>query len=82
MNIDDQVIETIEELETFLRLVEGGALGLEGVAGIALATTNSDGRPFVAVLGDNHQLLLGRWVSKYVYDNGKDIIRNGPARTH
>lgn len=82
MNIDNQVIETIEELETFLRLVESGSLGLEGVTGIALATTNSDGRPFVAVLGENHQLLLGRWVSKHVYDHGKDIVRNGPSRTH
>ncbi|NVC94851.1 hypothetical protein FC650_14615 [Vibrio natriegens] len=82
MNIDDQMIETIEELEAFLHLVESGALGLEGVAGIALAKTNSDGRPFVAVLGDNHQLILGRWVSAYVYDNGKDIVQNGPRRTH
>ncbi|ALR18656.1 MULTISPECIES: hypothetical protein [Vibrio] len=82
MNIDDQVIETIEELEAFLHMVESGALGLEGVAGIALAKTNSDGRPFVAVLGDNHQLILGRWVSAHVYENGKDIVQNGPRRTH
>lgn len=46
MNIDDQVIETIEDLEAFLHLVESGALGLEGVAGIALAKTNSDETPF------------------------------------
>ncbi|MCV5333310.1 hypothetical protein OFD71_34075, partial [Escherichia coli] len=63
-------------------LVESGALGLEGVTGVALATTNTDGRPFVAVLGDKHQLLLGRWVSQHVYDNGKDIVRNGSARKH
>ncbi|EGQ8705643.1 hypothetical protein GKA85_25995, partial [Vibrio parahaemolyticus] len=55
---------------------------LEGVTGVALARTNTDGRPFVAVLGDKHQLLLGRWVSQHVYDNGKDIVRNGSARKH
>ena len=60
MNIDNHVIETIEELEAFLHLVESGALGLEGVTGVALATSNTDGRPFVAVLGEKHQLLLGR----------------------
>lgn len=37
MNIDNHVIETIEELEAFLHLVESGALGLEGVTGVALA---------------------------------------------
>ncbi len=31
MNIDNQVIETLEELEAFLHLIESGALGLEGV---------------------------------------------------
>lgn len=82
MNIDSEVIETIEELKTFLQLVESGALGLEGVAGVALATTNSDGRPFVAVLGEQHQLLLGRWVSQHVYEHGKDIVRYGPNSTH
>lgn len=80
MNIDDQVIETLEQLEDFLIQVESGALGLQGVAGIALATSNSDGRPFVAVLCEQHQLLLGRWVSKHVYENGKDMVRNGPKR--
>ncbi|EIA1493790.1 hypothetical protein [Vibrio parahaemolyticus] len=82
MNIDNHVIESLEELEAFLHLVESGALGLEGVTGVALATTNTDGRPFVVVLGDKHQLLLGRWVSQHVYDNGKDIVRNGSGRKH
>ncbi|CAE6934545.1 hypothetical protein AB3Y13_02380 [Vibrio alginolyticus] len=82
MNIDNEVIETIEELKAFLQLVESGALGLDGVAGVALATTNTDGRPFVAVLGEKHQLLLGRWVSKHVYDHGKDIVRYGANRPH
>lgn len=80
MNIDNEVIETLEELEQFLILLESGALGLQGVAGVALATSNSDGRPFVAVLSDSHELILGRWVSQDVYENGKDLVRNGPKR--
>ncbi|GMQ49247.1 hypothetical protein [Vibrio sp. 10N] len=80
MNIDNEVIETLEQLEQFLILVESGALGLQGVAGIALATSNADGRPFVAVLSDKHELLHGRWVSQDVYENGKDLVRNGPRR--
>ncbi len=80
MNIENDVIETLEQLENFLIQVESGALGLKDVAGIALATSNSDGRPFVAVLSDKHELLLGRWVSQDVYENGKDIVRTGPKR--
>ncbi|GAL31075.1 hypothetical protein JCM19239_4172 [Vibrio variabilis] len=80
MNIDNEVIETLEELEQFLILLESGALGLQGVAGVALATSNSDGRPFVAVLSDSHELILGRWVSQDVYEHGKDLVRNGPKR--
>ncbi|MDF2153479.1 hypothetical protein [Vibrio sp. CAU 1672] len=82
MNIENEVIESLEELESFLLMVESGALGLNGVAGVALATTNTDGRPFVAVLGEQHQLLLGRWVSQYVYEHGKEMVRNGPQRKH
>ncbi len=80
MNIENDVIETLEQLENFLIQVESGALGLKDVAGIALATSNSDGRPFVAVLSDKHELLLGRWVSRDVYENGKDLVRTGPKR--
>lgn len=79
---DSAVIDTLEELESFLLAVESGAFGLNNVAGIALATNNSDGRPFVAVLDDNHQLLLGRWVTQDVFENGKDMVRNGPRKTH
>lgn len=79
---DPKVIDTLEELESFLIIVESGALGLSDVAGIALATSNTDGRPFVAVLDSKHQLLLGRWVSADVYENGKDLVRNGPSRKH
>ncbi|MCE2593980.1 hypothetical protein K6Y31_04020 [Motilimonas cestriensis] len=81
--IDDQnVIETLSELEAFLLAVESGSLGLNDVAGVALATSNADGRPFVAVLDSQHQLLLGRWVSQDVYENGKELVRNGPSRVH
>ncbi|MBS3796159.1 MULTISPECIES: hypothetical protein [unclassified Pseudoalteromonas] len=79
---DNDIIETLEELEAFLRLVENGGLGLDKATGIALATNNADGRPFVAVLDDNHQLLYGRWVSAYVYENGKEMIQNAPQRRH
>ncbi|USD29356.1 hypothetical protein J8Z24_04515 [Pseudoalteromonas sp. SCSIO 43201] len=79
---DNDVIETLEELEAFLLLIDNGGLGLQNVAGVALATNNSDGRPFVAVLDDNHQLLLGRWVSQAVHENGKDLVRYGPKKAH
>ncbi|OAN13103.1 hypothetical protein A3K86_15680 [Photobacterium jeanii] len=80
MNIGNEVIETLDELESFLTSVEDGGLGLTNVAGVAMATSNADGRPFVAVLDDKHQLLLGRWVSQDVYENGKDLVRTGPKR--
>lgn len=79
---DNQLISTLDELEAFLRLVENGGLGLENVAGVALATNNSNGRPFVGVLDDKHQLLLGRWVTQEVFDNGKELVRSGPRKTH
>ncbi|ARR49279.1 hypothetical protein ETN89_13140 [Photobacterium damselae subsp. damselae] len=79
--IDDSIIiETLEQLESFLLSIENGGMGLTNVAGIALATNNANGRPFVAVLDDKHQLLLGRWVSQEVYDNGKDMVRYGPKK--
>ncbi|RZQ54467.1 hypothetical protein C1E23_03650 [Pseudoalteromonas phenolica] len=79
---DNEVIETLTELEAFLTLVENGGLGLTNVQGLALATNNSDGRPFVAVLDDKHQLLLGRWVSQEVFENGKDMVRYGVNKKH
>ncbi|BAX52922.1 TPA: hypothetical protein ACX6QT_002192 [Photobacterium damselae] len=79
--IDDSIIiETLEQLESFLLSIENGGMGLTNVAGVALATNNANGRPFVAVLDDKHQLLLGRWVSQEVYDNGKDMVRYGPKK--
>jgi len=79
---DNDIINTLDELEAFLLLVENGGLGLKNVEGVALATNNSNGRPFVAVLDDKHQLLLGRWVSDGVYENGKDMVRYGVKKTH
>lgn len=79
---DNDIIETLDELEAFLLLVENGGLGLKNVTGVALATNNSNGRPFIAVLDDKHQLLLGRWVTQEVFDNGKDMVRKGPNKTH
>lgn len=79
---DNDVIETMDELETFLRLVEAGGFGLNNVSGVALATNNANGRPFVAVLDDNQQLLLGRWVTPYVFENGKDMVRYGTKKPH
>ncbi len=79
---DNDVIETLDELEVFLRAVETGVLGLANVEGVALATNNANGRPFVAVLDDKQQLLLGRWVSQDVYENGKDMVRYGTKKVH
>ncbi|MFY8350763.1 hypothetical protein AAEU29_09545 [Pseudoalteromonas sp. SSM20] len=79
---DNDIINTLDELEAFLLLVENGGLGLKNVEGVALATNNSNGRPFIAVLDDKHQLLLGRWVSNEVYENGKDMVRYGVKKTH
>ena len=79
---DNDVIETLDELEVFLRAVETGVLGLANVEGVALATNNANGRPFVAVLDDKQQLVLGRWVSQDVYENGKDMVRYGTKKRH
>ena len=79
---DNDRIETLEELEAFVLLVDKGGLGLKDVAGIALATNNSNGRPFVAVLDNNHQLLLGRWVTQEVFENGKEIVQFGAKKPH
>lgn len=79
---DDKIIGTLEELEAFMVAVESGVLGLQNVAGIALATNNKDGRRFVAVLDDNHQLLIGRWVTEEVFNTGQDLVRQGPKKPH
>ncbi|MGO2127959.1 MAG: hypothetical protein ACTH4U_04405 [Pseudoalteromonas prydzensis] len=79
---DNDIIDTLEELAAFLLLVDKGGLGLKNVAGVALATNNSNGCPFVAVLDDNHKLLLGRWVTQDVFENGKELVRQGPKKLH
>ena len=81
MNNEAEIITNLEQLETFLTAVERGGLGLTNVAGIAMATNNKDGRRFVAVLDDKHQLLLSRWVTEEVFHTGQDLVRNGSKRT-
>lgn len=82
MNNELDVIKTLEELEQFLITVEAGGLGLEGVEGVGMATNNSDGRHFVAVFNSSHQVLLARWITDEVFENGKDLVRNGSRRSH
>ncbi len=82
MNNELDVIDNLEELERFLLTIENGGLGLKDVAGVGMATNNSDGRHFVAVFNSSHKVLLARWITKEVFDNGKDLVRNGPRRTH
>ena len=81
MNNEAGIITTLEELETFLISVENGGLGLTNVAGVALATNNKDGRRFVAVLDDKHQLLLSRWVTEKIFQTGQDLVRHGTSRS-
>jgi len=81
MNNEADTISNLEDLETFLLSVESGGLGLTNVAGVALATSNKDGRRFVAVLDDKQQLILSRWVTEEVFQAGQDLVRNGPSRS-
>lgn len=80
MNNNAEIISTLTELENFLKLVENGGLGLTNIEGVALATNNKDGRRFVAVLDDKHQLLLSRWVTEEVFQTGQDLVRNGTTQ--
>ncbi|SJL84449.1 hypothetical protein [Vibrio palustris] len=79
---NDSLITTLDELETFLIQIESGGLSLNNAAGVALATDNKSGKPFVAVLDDKHQLLLGRWVTQEIAETGADMVRNGPSQRH
>jgi len=81
MNNNAEIISTLTELENFLKLVENGGLGLTNIEGVVLATNNKDGRRFVAVLDDKHQLLLSRWVTEEVFQTGQDLVRNGTNPT-
>lgn len=81
MDNEADIITNLEELESFLIAVEEGRLGLTNAAGVAMATSNKDGRRFVAVLDDKHQLLVSRWVSEEVFQTGQDLVRNGTGRS-
>jgi len=81
MNSNAEIISTLAELENFLKLVENGGLGLTNIEGVALATNNKDGRRFVAVLDDKHQLLLSRWVTEEVFQTGQELVRSGTKPT-
>ncbi|MCJ8351494.1 hypothetical protein [Moritella sp.] len=82
MNNELDIIDNLAELKRFLLSVELGGLGLQGVAGIGMATNNKDGRHFIAVFDDNQKLLLSRYVTDDVYENGKDMVRNGVQKKH
>jgi len=82
MNNEYDVIDSLAELESFLLSVENGGLGLQGVAGVGMATNTKDGRHFVAVFDDNQSLLLARYVTDEVYENGKEMVRNGVQTKH
>ncbi|MGF1871016.1 hypothetical protein [Photobacterium indicum] len=82
MKNEHDVIDSLEELERFLLTIENGGLGLKDVAGVGMATNNTDGRPFVAVFDNNQKLILAQWISQDVYENGKNLVRNGPQRKH
>ncbi|CAM3078997.1 hypothetical protein [Moritella viscosa] len=82
MNNEHDVIDNLEELERFLLSIENGGLGLQGVAGIGMATNTKDGRHFVAVFDDNQGLLLARYVTEDVYEHGKEMVRNGVQTKH
>ncbi|GIC79547.1 hypothetical protein [Moritella sp. F3] len=82
MNNEHDAIDTLAELESFLLSVENGGLGLQGVAGVGMATNTKDGRHFVAVFDDNQSLLLARYVTDEIYENGKEMVRNGVQTKH
>ena len=82
MNNALDVIDNLEELARFLLSVEKGGMGLEGVAGVGMATNNAYGRHFVAVFDDNNKLLHARWITQEVFDTGKEMVRNGVKAKH
>ncbi|MGF1697208.1 hypothetical protein L4C54_16185 [Vibrio lamellibrachiae] len=80
MNNNTDVIDNLQDLEQFLISVENGGFGLEGVAGVGMATNNADGRHFVAVFDEQQKLLLARWITQEIFETGKDLVRNGPKK--
>ncbi|MGB0894103.1 MAG: hypothetical protein ACPGUD_06815 [Parashewanella sp.] len=79
---ETNAIDSLKELERFLLLVEKGGLGLSDVAGVGLATNNSDGKHFIAVFNEQQQLIYARNVTKDVFENGKEMVKHGVTRTH
>ncbi|QLE86578.1 MULTISPECIES: hypothetical protein [Shewanella] len=82
MNNEQDVIDNLADLESFLLAVESGGLGLENVAGVGMATNNADGRHFVAVFDNNHKLLHARWITDEVFNSGKSLVQNGVKNKH
>jgi len=82
MSNEAAIISNLDDLKSFLMLIESGASGLTNVAGLAMATSNKDGRRFVAVLDDKHQLILSRYVTEEVFQTGQDMVRNGVNGAH
>ncbi|ACA88175.1 hypothetical protein [Shewanella woodyi] len=82
MNDEQNIIDNLDDLRRFLVSVETGGLGLQGVEGVGMATNNADGRHFVAVFDANHKLLHARWVTDEVYENGKEMVRDGVRPKH
>ncbi|QUM76275.1 hypothetical protein HWV00_08620 [Moritella sp. 24] len=82
MNNEHDVIDNLKDLETFLLDIENGGLGLQGVAGVGMATNTKDGRHFIAVFDDKQSLLLARYVTEDVYEGGKEMVRNGVQKKH
>ena len=82
MSNEATIISNLDDLKSFLMLIENGGSGLTNVAGLAMATNNKDGRRFVAVLDDKHQLILSRYVTEEVFQTGQDLVRNGVNSTH
>jgi hypothetical protein len=82
MNNEQNIIDNLSDLKSFLLKVESGGLGLKGVAGVGMATNNNDGSRFVAVFDDQQKLLLARTITEDVFQAGHDLVRNGVARKH
>ncbi|CAH0535125.1 hypothetical protein VST7929_02786 [Vibrio stylophorae] len=80
LDANQEMIDSLAKLEEFLIAIENGGFGLNNAAGVAMATSNSDGRRFVAVLDDKHQLLLARYVTEEVFQTGQDLVRQGPRK--
>ncbi|AQQ00919.1 hypothetical protein B0W48_14705 [Pseudoalteromonas aliena] len=82
MNNEQNIIDNLSDLESFLLKVESDGLGLKGVAGVGMATNNNDGSRFVAVFDDQQKLLLARTITEDVFQAGHDLVRDGVARKH